>query len=195
MSKSLAELRQSPRVGLPERSYRLCLAPKLVAEVQSLLSDLEDAQIAAVAQAEGDEGAAKPKRMGDASPAAKIRARLQELQSELDEHTGSLTLRGWDEGAWRLWVAEHPARKDNARDEQLAYGCCNADALIDSLAEFAHAWNGEPLGPGDWEFLRTNAAPGDVKALAQLVVIMHESVVDVPKLLSSSLGILDAGNE
>lgn len=190
MSKSLVELRQSSRVGLPERSYQLCLAPKLVAEVQALVSQLEDAQIAAEAQREGDEGAAKPKRLGEKFEVVEIRTRLAGLQQEMADHTGTLTLRGMTEGAWRLWVDEHPARKDNERDEALAYGMCNADALIDSMESFAHAWNGEPLGAGDWDFLRDNAAAGDIKAIAQLVVAMHETVVNIPKLLSSSLGIL-----
>lgn len=195
MSKSLAELRQSPRVGLPERSYQLCLAPKLVAEVQTLASELEDARLEALAQREGDEGAAKPKRMGEGTAAAKIRARLAELNDEIIEHTGTLTLRGITEGEWRLWVDENPAREGNARDEQIAYGCCDADALIDNLGRFAHAWNGEPMGDGDWEFLRNNSAAGDIKALASLVVAMHEMVVNIPKLLSGSLGILGSGSD
>lgn len=195
MSKSLAELRQSPRVGLPQRSYRLCVSSAVLGEYQNLLGQLEDAATREAAQAEGDEAAAPPKRMGQQSTAAKIRTRLRELAGELDEHTGTLTLQGFDEGAWRLWVDAHPAREGNQRDNTIAFGCCNADDLLDSLGDFAHAWNDEPIVAADWEFLRANAAPGDLKTLAQLVVTMHESVVDIPKLLSSSLGILDAGSE
>lgn len=195
MSKSLAELRQSPRVGLPERTYQLCVASKVLGEFQSLLSDLEDAQLADAAKAEGDESAAPPKRMGDSPATAKIRARMTELNAELVEHTGTLTLRGLNEGAWRLWVDEHPAREGNERDDHIAYGYCNADDLIDSLASFAHAWNGDELGSGDWAFLADNAAPGDLKAIAQLVVKMHETVVNLPKLLSSSPEILAGESE
>lgn len=193
MSKSLAELRQSPRVGLPERTYRLCVAPKLVAEVQSLASEMEDAQIEESARREGDEGAVPPRRMGESPRARKIRDRLVALRDEMAEHTGALTLRGMTEGAWRIWVSEHPARDGNSRDEQIAYGCCNADDLIDDLSQFAHAWNGDLIQEGDWEFLRNNSAAADIKALASLVVVMHEMVVDVPKLLSGSLATL--GNE
>ena len=191
MSKSLAELRQSPRVGLPERTYALCLAPKLIGEVQGLLSELEDAMVSEAAQREGDESGAPPKRMAAKPASAKIQARLADLRGEMAEHTGTLTLRGVTEGEWRLWVDDHPAREGNTRDAAIAYDCCNADALVDSLGQFAYAWNDEPLKPGDWEFLRDNAAPGDIKTLAQMVVAMHESVVNVPKLLSSSLGIHD----
>lgn len=195
MSKSLAELRQSSRVGLPQRSYQLCVSSAILGEYQSLWAQLEDAEIAAVAQSEGDETKARPKRQAEASPAGKIRARLAELRDELAEHTGTLTLQGVTEGDWRLWVDAHPAREASERDATIAFGCCNADDLIDNLGTFAHSWNGEPLAPGDWDFLESNAAPGDVKTLAQLVVTMHESVVDIPKLLSSSLGILDASSE
>lgn len=193
MSKSLAELRQSSRVGLPRRSYQLCVSSAVLGEYQSLLAQLEDAEAVAAAQAEGDESKAPPKRAGAKSPAAKIRARIAELRDELVEHTGTLILQGITEGEWRLWVDAHPAREGNDRDNTLAFGCCNADDLLDDLGTFAHSWNDEPLAPGDWDFLKANAAPGDLKALAQLVVTMHESVVDIPKLLSSSLGILADG--
>lgn len=191
MSKTLAELRQSPRVGLPERSYSLCLASTLIGEVQTLISELQDAEVEDAARAEG-EAVAKPKRAAEKSAAAPIRKRLGELRSEMAEHTGILTLRGLTEGKWREWVDNHPPREGNKRDAQIAYNCCDADALLDDLELFAHAWNGDPVGPGDWDFIVSNAAPGDIKTITQLVVVMHETAVDIPKLLSGSLGILDA---
>lgn len=194
MSKSLAELRQSPRVGLPERTYSLCLASTLVGEVQTLWAQLEDIESKEAAAANGD-AAARPKRMGEGSDAAKVRARLSELRAEMLEHTGTLTLRGITEGEWRLWVDEHPARDDNERDAKVAYGICDADALLDDLGRYAKAWNGEDMGPGDWDFIKANAAAGDLKEIARTIVAMHEMTVDVPKLLSASLGTLDAEND
>jgi hypothetical protein len=190
MSKTLAELRQSKRVGLPERTYQLCLAPKLVGEVQELISQLEDAEIAAEAQRSGDK-ASKPKRVADKSPVADLRAQLAALRDEMAEHTGTLTLRGTTEGAWREWTDEHPPRDEHARDKAIAYGVCNADDLLDALDSYAVAWNGENLSPGDWEWIVSTAAPGDLKSLVQLVIAMHETTVDVPKLLSGSLATLD----
>lgn len=194
MSKSLAELRTSPRTGLPERSYQLCVAAALVAEVESLMSHLEDIRTTELAQADGDESRTKPKRMGDSPESAKIRARLTEMQAELSEHTGTLTLRGVTEGEWRLWCDEHPARDEVQRDEDIAYGFCNADDLIDSLEKYAHAWNDEPLKAGDWAWLVSTCAPGDIRGIASVVVQMHETVVNLPKLLSNSLATLDAAN-
>jgi hypothetical protein len=176
-------------VGLPERSYSLCLASTLVAEVQALLTALEDARASASVQQE-DGKAAKPKRMADGGAVKKIRDRLAEVRGEMVEHTGSLTLRGIDEGKWRIWVGQHPAREGSDRDDRIAYGYCNADDLLDNLEQFAVAWNGDTLGAGDWEFIRSKAAPGDLLEIASLVVVMHESVIDVPKLLSSSPEIL-----
>lgn len=189
MSMSLAELRASSRVGLPERAYKMCLASALVAEVQSIVGELAEAEVLAASDAPK-----APRRVGEAPASALLRDRLAVLRDEMAEHTGELTLRGVTEGEWRTWVDEHPARKDNKRDEVIAYGACDADALLDDLDRFASAWNGEPLKPGDWDFILSNAAPGDVKSLVQLVVVMHETAVDVPKLLSGSLGMLDAAN-
>lgn len=194
MSKSLAELRTSPRVGLPERTYKLCVASTLVAEVQSLMNELEDVRTSEAAQRDGDEGSTRPRRMADSPASQTIRARLEALQTEMSEHTGDLTLQGMTEGDWRMWVDAHPPREGNERDDQLAYGFCNADALVDALESFTHAWNGEPLAAGDWAFLASNCAPGDIKAIASTVVQMHEAVVDLPKLLGNSLAILGAAS-
>ena len=195
MSKSLAELRQSSRVGLPTRSYPLCLAPKLAGEVQELLDELQAAMIREAAQTKGDESAAPPKRMGERLRSVEIRERLAEVQAEAEEHTGTLTLQGLTEGQWRLWCDEHPAREGNKRDEDIAHGYCNADDLIDNLTTFAHQWNGDDLKPGDWEFIRENAAPAEIKQLAELVVAIHENAVNLPKLLSRSLATLDDASD
>lgn len=207
MSKSLAELRQSSRVGLPTRSFPLCLAPKLAGEVQELLDELQAAMIREAAQTKGDESAAPPKRMGERLRSAEIRERLAEVQAEAEEHTGTLTLQGFTEGQWRIWCDEHPAREDNKRDDEIAHGYCNADDLVDELWRWAHSWNGEPMKPpsfdsegkmtdlGDWSIIRENAAPAEIKQLAGLVVAIHENAVNLPKLLSSSLATLDDASD
>ncbi|MDP9144206.1 MAG: hypothetical protein M3N43_05860 [Actinomycetota bacterium] len=188
MSKSLAELRTSPRVGLPERTYSLCLASSLVGEIQSLIAELQDAEVLVAAQAEGDGDKAPPRRAGQKSPADKIRKRLAELQSEMIEHTGQLGLRGIKNAAWMEWVAENPAREGNQRDQAYAYGVCDADALMADLGRYAATWSGDPMAPADWEFIEGAAAPADIKGICQLVVAMHEMRLDIPKLLSGLLG-------
>jgi hypothetical protein len=187
MSKTLAELRQSPRVGLPERTYSLCLASKLIGEVRTLAVELDDAMDEAAAQAEGDGSKARPRRAGESSTVLKIRKRMAALREEMVEHTGTLGLLGVDEGKWRAWVDEHPAREGNARDQQITLGYCNADDLLDDLGTYAKTWNGDDLAAGDWDWIKSQAAPGDLKELGRLVVSMHEMAVDVPKLLSDLL--------
>jgi hypothetical protein len=183
MSKSLAELRASTRVGLPERTYDLCLAQSLVAEAQSLESEKRDLLLAAETAAEKGE----PRRVGQKPDPRidEIDARLAALLDEMAEHTGELRLRGVDAGSWRRWTDAHPARESgrdekgrpiiNAVDEAVAYGLCDATALLADLGSYVVSWNGDPLGEGDWEFLANRAAPGDLNELCKIVVQLHET--------------------
>lgn len=227
MSKSITELRASAHVGLPERAYRLCLATKVLAEVQDLCTQLAvieerkaevDAKLEKQAEDEssGADGQVRPPRRAaekvPPSPLrdeldaledeeAPIRSRIAELREEMDEHTGVVTLVGIKDGDWRTWCDEHPPREDNKRDLTIARGFCNADALVEDLERYVKAWNGEDLKPavfdakgqmteaGDWAFLRENAAPADISQMAAIVVEMHESLVDLPKLSSALRGI------
>lgn len=185
--KTLAELRQSPRVGLPERTYSLCLASKLIGEIRTLAIELDEAETIAAAQREGDATKAAPRRAGESSDVLEKRAKMAALREEMIEHTGTLTLLGVDDGKWREWVDAHPAREGNKRDRQIALGYCNADDLLDDLGRYAKAWNGDDLAAGDWDWIKSQAAPGDLKELGRIVVSMHEMAVDVPKLLSDLL--------
>lgn len=190
MSKSLAEMRQSKATSLPERSHRICLASALIAEVQALTE--EQAHLEIPRGSDEDEPSGPPQRLGQGEPAraAEIRDRLAELWDEMDEHTGELRLRAIDNGEWRRWVDEHPAREGNDRDGRVAFGVCNGDDLLDSLGKWAQSWNGEPLAEGDWEFIRAKAAGGDLVAMAHSVVAMQEAEVDLPKLRRASLASL-----
>lgn len=178
---SLKDLRAGDaKVALAERSYSLCLRRDLVAKVDRLTDALSTAQ---VNQASVDPDAAPPKRKGQGPDAEvkRIRAELSALRDELEDNTGELRLRAISDGEWRRFVNEHPARDGNDRDETLAFGICNGDDLVDSLARWAHAWEGEPLAADDWErIFAPNAAGGDLRSLAQIVVQMQE-VADDPK--------------
>lgn len=185
MPKSLADLRTSQHTSLPERSYSLCLAAGLVAEVQTLLDELDT-----IAVPKGDDDGrptGPPKRLNDPR-IAKINARLAEVWSEMDEHTGDLRLRAITDGEWRRWVDENPARPENARDDDIAYGVCNADALMLNLGKFAHSWNGEPIAEQDWAFIESKAGHADLKQIARAVVTMHEMAADLGKYRLLSLG-------
>lgn len=186
MSKSLAELRQSARTSLPERTYEMCLSQALVAETQVLQQEKQDLSIAAHRQDPDDDSATPRRKMAEGSSPRidEINERLEELYDEMREHTGQLLLRGVTAGEWRRWVDANPPREDGrdergrpvvlAVDEQVALGYCDASALLANLGAYVAEWNGEPLQTGDWEWLEEHAPPGDMKAIAQIVVIMHE---------------------
>lgn len=169
MSKSLAELRASTLTSLPVWSYTLCLAQGLVAEVQRLEEELSDLRVEI-------EAASSPRRIGEGPDprVAEIEAKKADMYAEMREHTGELRLGGKPAGEWRRFVDAHPPRPDNKADEMFAYGMCDADALLAALGDFAQAWNGEPLGPGDWLFLAERAPAGDLREICRQVVRMHE---------------------
>lgn len=188
MALSIAQMRESGSVGLPERTIRMCLAQKLVAEVRSL--EREKIELGPVSS---EDGQVAPGRIGNPNAArvSEIDARLAEVLDEMDEHTGTLTIRAQSAGEWRRWADANPARvsatnEDGSRvvdpiDLDVAYGYVNASTLLDGLSAFAVAWNGEPLGPGDFEWLVSKAAPGDLSEVCRQVVQMHENVGQIPK--------------
>lgn len=185
--KSLAELRASEAVGLPERTKSLCLSQKLIGRVQALTEEREALRIDAAAA--NPEDPARPQRLGegpDHDRIAAIEVELESVWSEMREHTGELLLRGVTSGEWRRWAQAHPARRaqegssdspqwiTNPLDEQYGYGYVNVDDLLGTLGQYAAAWNGEPLAEGDWDFIANRAAPGDLKSIVTEIVKMHE---------------------
>lgn len=194
MPKTLAELRANP-APRPERAYSLCLAPHLVAEVQSLTDELSELEMSG----EDAEQDGPPPRAGDPAVEAKrdrkqeIRARLGELLEEMADYEGELRVRAVkSDGEWRQWVNANPARPEDSpehkRDMAITFGYCNADALIDDLATYAWTWNSERLADGDWATLDVGTA--DKKKIATTVVAMYESDLNLPswrRALSSNL--------
>jgi hypothetical protein len=149
--------------------------------VQALSDELSNLPAASPADEGGD---TVPRRVGQGEHprVGEIRARLAELLDEMAEHEGELRLRASSDGDWRRWVNAHPARDEGQpghfRDEEVAFGYCNADDLIDSLGTYAHSWNGELLAPDDWAMLAENVGGPDLKQAATAVVAMHESRLD-----------------
>ena len=183
MSKSLADLRANPPVTQAERSVTICLAPHLVAEVQALTEELHAIPEPKVDGNGNPEGPPRRVGVGEDPRAKEIRDRLAVLLDEMAEHEGEMRLRAGEDGAWRLWVNEHPARDEgepgHKRDVEVTGGYCDADALIEALGDYAYSWNGEPLADGDWDTLFKDSVGGpDKKAMANAVVTMHESRLD-----------------
>ncbi|WP_166390314.1 hypothetical protein [Nocardioides ochotonae] len=191
MSMTIEELMASPHAGLPERTYALCVAQKLVAETQAL-EERRHALRVSTAAAGGDAGSdeapasSRPRRATDRPDPelGPLEERLKELYFEMEKHTGSLLLRGIEIGEWRRWVQANPPRMEEREggeptlsrvDDYATYGVCDADALLEDLGRFAAAWNGAALTPTQWQWLRSKASPGDLLEMCRWVVQMHES--------------------
>lgn len=180
--KSLSDLRTEKPKGRPERTVRVCLKPELVAKIERLTGELAD-----LPEPEPRKG---PRKMGEgetveSAEEKRIRADLAAALDEMQEYEGEITVRATPtDGEWRNWVDEHPARgKDDKaehdRDQRIAFGACNADDLLDSLATYAHAWNGEPMGADDWaDVFEGSVARGDKIEMARAVVLMYENRLD-----------------
>lgn len=181
MSMSLTELRASDRVGLPEFTHPISMSRQIFDDLQKAVEDL----IAA------EEAAAGNRRMLRNPDVVAGRARVAELQAQLDAHTGHVTVRGMRTDAWLEWCNAHPARAGDPMDRLFGLGVCNVADLTATMGDHAVAWNGEPMKPGDWDFIAANAPSGDLSSLARGFVERHVTAVDVPKLLTALSAIQD----
>lgn len=199
MPRSLAELRAEAKPRALERSYSLCLAQDLVARVQSLCDERDSLAFEIGTSTDEDGKPKKPRRANDPRQAriAEIDTELETLYEEMRDHTGELILRATSAGLWRRWVEENPPRiadRDaegrpilNPVDENVAYGICDATALLEDLHRYVVSWNGEPVSADDFAYLVDNAAPGDVKEVCRIVVQLHEAAgARAPKASSLS---------
>lgn len=208
MSKTIAQMRAEGKVRRPKDAIEMCLAQDLVSEVSRLTAEKTDLMIEAgrSPDSEGDEPRSPRKMSEGAMPprVAEVDGRLAEVYDEMREHTGTLTLEGEDEGDWRRWADANPVRfterEDgdpimNVLDRTVGMGWCNASALIARLGDFAHSWNGEAITAEDWQHIRANASPGDLKAAARTIVMMHEDGgYSAPKSPRPSSSTVEAGS-
>lgn len=198
MPKSLSEMQSSPDVGLPERTFPICVSGKLVAELEAadaelfeIEAELETERRKAQRRRDGEEpqlrrGAKSP--VPDLERKAEAAAeRSDEIRARMEEHTIPLHLKGKSNGEWRQWATKHPARDEDAdptghqRDQRHAAGFCNVDALIAECGQFVAKYGDEAPAEGSWEFVASNATPGDLTRLASTVVAMHEQGLDLGK--------------
>lgn len=193
MSKTLAELRaaKDEPASLPTHLARICLDQKVLANIQRLTAEKNHLLLTTPAPADDEEKEARPRRAGEkVDPRiAEIDAELEVQYDEMRENEGELLLRAGDGGVWLRWKDDHPPREGNESDERLAYGLCNAADLMDELGTYVAAWNGDDLGPGEWDsWFKSKVAPADLGALVNAVVQMHESRILVPKSSTGSSG-------
>lgn len=185
MVATLAELRAKPTKARAERKETICTNPEIVARVVELTAKLTSIKLPpAAAGGGGEDGEGPPKKLARqaAVDQAGVRVELAAALAEMEAAEGDLILRATDDGEWRRWVDEHPSRKEGEvgyqRDQEVTFGYCNADDLIDDLATYAYTWEGDRLADGDWALLAENVALPDKKRLAQSVTSMFESRLD-----------------
>ena len=189
--KTLAELRTSPNVGLPQTDYALCLAGKLNRTIAILgveLNELE-ARLAKIPAPDPD-APRKPTTMLDVDPRTELDEEIAAKRAEYDvavegmeEELSPVLLTAKDGGKWEEWVEANPAREDNELDMRVGF---NLRALQAVLHEHIVTISEQPLVPGDWEFIVENAAPGDLRQMALTVWRLQTGSVRVPKSLTPS---------
>lgn len=175
MPKSLTELRAEkaarPLVR-PSVPYKATVGAgqQYVAELQRLTAE-HDEILATITE--------RPRAMGESVPArvTEIRARMAELIDLMAEYEGEVAVTATaTDGEWAQWRVEHPARTGDApgarEDAVVAGGWCNSDDLIEDLPRYVTAWNGEPLGEGDFDAL--GLMRPDKKQIARLVIGLYE---------------------
>lgn len=196
--KSLAELKSSPDVGLPETKAKICLSAKLLAEQEAANEAMIEAQLAyerarETAQARRD-GEAAPRRAGEGvslaaldKAAKKATATAEDVHKRMEEASVEVLLRCKDDGVWRQWQTEHPARDEETdpvgadRDQKWGLSLCNIDALADDLRLWAASYNGEPASDEWAEFIAANGVRAQIRMAASKIVAMQEQVVDAGK--------------
>lgn len=181
---TLAELRAGKPASLPTRVVKVCLDLEVLAEVQRLEGEKQDILLdAARSTVDDDEKSTRPRRQGEGENPrlAEIAAALDACYERIRASEGEVLLRAIPGGKWQRWKDEHPPREGNPSDESMAYGLCNATALMDDLGTYAAEWNGEPLADSDWSgVLSKQIAPADLGEMVKQVVTLHEVKVAAP---------------
>ena len=188
MPKTIAQLRTSPDVGQAESVFPVCLNGKLTARLQVLLAELQQLrfELDQLPRADPD----KPdtsRRMTDIDPRpakqAEVDAKHAEaeaVRAQMEEDLVEVLLRTKPSGEWMEWEATHPPREGSADDMRIG---SNFDALLVALPEWIAAVSGEPMAPGDSEWLMATANHGDLKEMVATVARMQNGGISVPKSL------------
>jgi len=195
MSKSIADLLAEPEVR-PSTTFKVTVGRgrQYVAETQQLteehdaLSDERAAVLAQVANVPRAMGApAAPPRVAEIDERlTEVRARLKELLALIADYEGEVTVTATrTDGEWAQWRVAHPARTEDQpghrEDLAITSGWCDSDALINDLATYVTAWEGEPLGEGQFDAL--GVMRPDKKQLARLVISLYETGDGLGELL------------
>jgi hypothetical protein len=152
--------------ALPERTVAVCLRQDLVAELQTLERELQEAE--------------STRRAGEGSLASGSASRTlaQEIETAREamrEHTLVFTLRALPRRKFKAMKEEFPPRESNNID---LMGGVNSDAMTDPLVRRCVV---EPeLDDEDWAELDDKLSDGQWHLLANAAWSINASDVDVP---------------
>jgi hypothetical protein len=158
------------------RSFRINLRGDLVAEVERLEAELEDA-------VEADRAPNANRRLGQKkSPLVSLAEKIDAIRDAMGAEWLELELEARPWAEWRDFKNANPARDESHVLDQNAG--LNFDALTE---EFTPRCVVSPaLDDEDWQGLFDKCAPGDLRNLAGVVFSLHEAGLDVPKSPTAS---------
>lgn len=167
MPKSLKEMRSSDKVGPTERLYPICLAGKLVADIEKLEAELD------LVEDRPSNG-----RLAGKAPRTKLEQQIEALRDEMNDHLAEVRFQAKPGHEYRAFVNAHPPAENDNADQRSGV---SIDGFIRDMDEFVLTVNGDVLGPGDWEWIVATASDGDLRACCGLLMDMHNRAVSIPK--------------
>lgn len=148
---------------LPERTVRLCLRGDLTGALEQAQAELAAAKSVIPTSLSGGTGV----------PAA--RAKVDQLQAQVDDAAVEFKLRGVTSRTWADLVAENPPREDNTGDATFGY---NTDALFAALVSRCLV---EPtVTPEQVDSLIDALSAGQWDLLVEAAIAVSRRKVDVP---------------
>lgn len=153
---------------LPEKTVELCLRGDLVAEWEDLDRQLRQ-------QDSGD------KRLVGSPNSKRIATRMQKLEQEMTDSTVVFRLRALSRRAFMDFLAAHPPREDDERDQLLGY---NRETYFADLTRTCLV---EPvLDDDEWEPLLEALSARQWDVLSATAVSLNTDDVSVPFSVAAS---------
>lgn len=160
------------QVKLPEKSVPLCLRADLQAEFEEL-----DRQLAAAKEKRGRTLA------GDGGDALTIAELMEELRSQMREHTYSFKLRALPKRAWSDLLAKHPAKDGDEGEydtETFPVAALAACCIDPVMSEDKAGQLVDRISQGQWNelwlaLINLNLAGSDIPFSANASAVLGDS--------------------
>lgn len=148
---------------LPEQLETLCLRGDLVARWQQLEQQLEDAKASPGASSLAGDGSAA------------IMEQMEALRQEMQAFTVQVRLRALPKRRFTDFLAEHPPRSDDRRDQVVGY---NRETM--AVALMRKCWVEPELTDSEFEQLQDLLSAGEWGKFERAVTALNFSEVSIP---------------